>query len=140
MRQVNMSRSWTTIVVLLFAVALVAACEGQKAGFPTQPRARNFENPQTSIVTANFTCTAGGTDGLTIIFLNTSTGAIDTFFWDFGDGSSSTAVSPVHTYAVADSYVVILTVSNSISAHSLAQFCETEMPETEEAAVPSGVG
>lgn len=141
MRKSNTSRSWTTIVALLLAVGLVAACNNQKAKFPTQPQARNFENPQTSIVTANFNCAErGGDDMLTVIFRNLSLGSIDAFFWDFGDGGSSTAASPVHTYAVAGSYLVILTVSNSISSDTFADFCDAGETETEEAAVPSEEG
>jgi len=34
------------------------------------------------------------------------------YLWDFGDNQSSTEKSPTHTYAVADNYTVILTVSD----------------------------
>jgi PKD repeat protein len=35
------------------------------------------------------------------------------YFWDFGDGTSSTLASPAHTYAGAASYNVTLTVTDS---------------------------
>lgn len=38
---------------------------------------------------------------------------ITSYFWDFGDGSSSTLASPQHTYSGASSYNVTLTVTDS---------------------------
>ena len=35
-----------------------------------------------------------------------------TYSWDFGDGTSSTASNPVHTYTQAGQYVARLTVSD----------------------------
>lgn len=35
------------------------------------------------------------------------------YFWDFGDGSSGTGVSPAHTYATAGTYTVALTVTDA---------------------------
>ena len=48
-------------------------------------------------------------------FLDASTGGIGglTFSWDFGDGSSSTARSPTHTYAANGTYSAVLTVTDS---------------------------
>jgi len=62
---------------------------------------------------ANFTFT---TSGLTASFTDTSTDAennISSRSWDFGDGSTSTATSPSHTYAVAGTYSVKETVTDS---------------------------
>ena len=39
-------------------------------------------------------------------------GVIDTWGWDFGDGSTSTEQNPVHTYAEDGTYSVILTVTD----------------------------
>ena len=38
---------------------------------------------------------------------------ITSYFWDFGDGTSSTLASPSHPYAAAASYNVTLTVTDS---------------------------
>lgn len=46
-----------------------------------------------------------------ITFRDTSQGA-DTWFWDFGDGNTSTLQHPQHTYAVQGDYTVTLIVSN----------------------------
>ena len=62
--------------------------------------------------TAGFTSTS---DGLTATFTDTSTdtdGTIAAWSWSFGDGTTSTAQSPVHTYAVDGTYSVSLTVTD----------------------------
>lgn len=51
-------------------------------------------------------------NGLTVTFTNTTTGA-DSYLWDFGDGTSSTAMSPVHTFATQGYFNVLLTATNT---------------------------
>ena len=46
-----------------------------------------------------------------ITFSNLSTNA-NTYLWDFGDGTTSTAANPVHTYATTGTYTICLTASN----------------------------
>lgn len=48
---------------------------------------------------------------LTVFFKNQSTNA-DSYLWDFGDGSSSTAINPQHTYTTKGSFTVKLTATN----------------------------
>lgn len=50
-------------------------------------------------------------NGLTATFVNNSQNATG-FFWDFGDGQSSTQVNPVHTFPDTGSYDVTLAVAN----------------------------
>jgi hypothetical protein len=45
-----------------------------------------------------------------------------TFLWNFGDGGSSTALAPSHTYANFGSYLVCLTVSDSMCTST---FCDS---------------
>lgn len=52
------------------------------------------------------------TGSLTVFFNNTSTGA-NSYFWDFGDGDTSSIVNPVHTFPVNSGYTVILRVENA---------------------------
>jgi PKD repeat protein len=56
-----------------------------------------------------------GTAPLTVTFTSTSTGTIESFEWDFGDGSpKNTTDNPaIHTYAAEGTYNAILKVANS---------------------------
>lgn len=47
----------------------------------------------------------------TVAFVDVSTGAPTSWFWDFGDGSFSTVANPTHTYIETGSYTVCLTVT-----------------------------
>ncbi|MEI7897627.1 MAG: PKD domain-containing protein [bacterium] len=58
---------------------------------------------------ASFTST---TAGLTVTFTNTTADATS-YLWDFGDGQTSTAMSPSHTYATQGIYNVSMTATNS---------------------------
>ncbi len=59
--------------------------------------------------TANYTSLI---NGLTVNFTDTSIGAT-TWFWDFGDGTTSNLQSPTHSYATTGNYTVSLYVENS---------------------------
>ena len=62
---------------------------------------------------ADFTVSANqGIPPLTIAFNDSSSGHADSWFWDFGDGSSSREQDPDHTYDYEGSFTVILTVCN----------------------------
>jgi gliding motility-associated-like protein len=51
-------------------------------------------------------------DGFTFDFENLNNSPLNiSFFWDFGDGSTSTSQSPTHTYAVAGTYTLKLVVN-----------------------------
>ena len=63
--------------------------------------------------TANFTYSASG---LTVSFADTSTdsgGTIGSHAWTFGDGGTSSATNPTHTYAAGGTYSVTETVTDS---------------------------
>lgn len=64
--------------------------------------------------TAGFTATSvsGCTAPVTASFTNTSTGAT-TYDWTFGDGGTSTATNPTHTYTATGTYTVRLIATNS---------------------------
>jgi PGF-pre-PGF domain-containing protein len=49
---------------------------------------------------------------LTIQFNDTSIGKPTSWFWDFGDGVSSTEQNPMHTYTAEGNYTVNLTAAN----------------------------
>lgn len=46
------------------------------------------------------------------------TGDVLEYLWSFGDGSTSTEISPTHTYVALGIYSVSLTVSNSSTSES----------------------
>lgn len=63
---------------------------------------------------ANFTADPiNGSAPLTVYFTDLSTGVIDNWLWDFGDGGTSIDQNPVHIYSSSGIYTVSLTVSNS---------------------------
>jgi hypothetical protein len=51
--------------------------------------------------------------GATVAFTNTSTGMDPTWFWNFHDGSTSLAMSPVHEFLASGSFVVELTMTDA---------------------------
>ncbi|WP_245859655.1 PKD domain-containing protein, partial [Methanosarcina spelaei] len=76
------------------------------------------EKPVTVLPIANFsTNVTSGTVPLSVQFTDLSENTTD-WTWDFGDGSSATEQNPMHTYAVAGSYTVNLTVSNADGSDS----------------------
>ncbi len=125
-------RRWGLVVVAGLATVISIACNGKDTNFPTQPEARPLRIPETSIVLASFLATPDGTNfTLTVIFTDLSTGNIGTYSWDFGDGGTSSASDPIHTYLLPGTYIVVLTVSNSISSDSVAEFVTVgEAPPT----------
>ena len=50
--------------------------------------------------------------GTVFHFSNNGAQPSDQYFWDFGDGNTSTAANPSHQYAVTDSYTVTLVVTS----------------------------
>jgi PKD repeat protein len=82
----------------------------------TGPAGSNTATRTISVATvapvANFTATpVSGTAPLAVTFTNGSTGNVSGYAWSFGDGSTSTAPSPAHTYTNAGIYTVSLTAT-----------------------------
>jgi hypothetical protein len=53
------------------------------------------------------------TGSFKVTFTDTSTGNPTSWSWNFGDGATSTVQNPVHTYAVAGMYNVVLVVTGA---------------------------
>ncbi|CAN5126505.1 hypothetical protein BH09BAC2_BH09BAC2_18730 [soil metagenome] len=58
---------------------------------------------------ADFTLTASVCTGVPFTITNTSAPAPVSVLWDFGDGTTSTAINPVKTYITAGNYIIKLT-------------------------------
>ena len=93
---------------------------------------------------AGFTLT---TSDLSVTFTDTTTGGegVMTYLWRFGDGLTSTAPSPSHTYAVAGTYTVTLTVTDSLNvvnsrSHALTVIAAVVTSPVTPAANDSGGG
>lgn len=54
-----------------------------------------------------------------VLFTDESTGGPLTWFWDFGDGGTSTSANPVHQYSTNGIYSVSLVVTNSFGADTI---------------------
>jgi PKD repeat protein len=91
---------------------------------------------KTVVVTAlcnmvpDFSWTVTATNPLRIEFHNTSTNtfASDSIRWTFGDGTSSSDINPVHTYAVAGTYTVCLRITRhnaGTTAPCVREICKT---------------
>lgn len=100
------NRYWHLLVAGLLALML-AACGGgggddKKVVEPTLVASASFNQQN---------------DGLTVTFdAGNSSGTIASYLWDFGDGTTGTGKSISHSYGVAGSYTVTLTVSDEKGA------------------------
>jgi len=69
--------------------------------------------------------------GTTIQFTDNSTGDIETWLWDFGDGSTSSERNPEYAYKIDDlteSFFVTLTVSNALGSDKAASSIQIWAP------------
>ncbi|HRN40472.1 MAG TPA: PKD domain-containing protein [Vicingus sp.] len=77
-------------------------------------------------VVAPLQCAAGfvmypDAGGVTVV--NSSTGTNLTYFWNFGDGDTSTLQTPTHTYAVSGPYYLCLTIDDG--AGCVDMYCDS---------------
>src|SRR6185369_15242176 len=63
-----------------------------------------------------------------------------TYRWDFGDGTSSTAANPSHTYSTAGAYDARLTVTNNVPASANASVLVTAGSKPPTASITSPAG
>ncbi|MEO0896454.1 MAG: T9SS type A sorting domain-containing protein [Bacteroidota bacterium] len=62
-------------------------------------------------------------NGLTIQFVNQS--SLGSYSWDFGDGFTSSSISPIHTYQDSGDYVVCLIVNDFLNNCGQDTLCST---------------
>ena len=85
------------------------ACNGVKVVTPTPGPEKVEVSDKTEPPSASFLVDVdSGSAPLTVEFDNTSQGPATDVEWDFGDGATSTNLSPVHRYTVAGTYDVKL--------------------------------
>jgi PKD repeat protein len=136
------------IMIMLLAVMLQGtASPAASAGSPVGPpipatfaanesmtvalQTVNKTNPDgnSTVPFANFTAHVAyiypyilsGEAPLSVKFTDKSTGSVSTYFWDYGDGMTSTKQSPVHTYATPGIYTVALTVSGPYGTDTMTK-------------------
>ncbi|MBI4931381.1 MAG: PKD domain-containing protein [Bacteroidetes bacterium] len=88
----------------------------------------------TGILSAQFLhaqnpCQAGFTFSVTnnvVTFTNTSTGAnMPSYSWNFGDGNYDWQANPIHTYMYNGTYMVCLTMWDSLPPYCQSTYCDT---------------
>jgi PKD repeat protein len=62
---------------------------------------------------------ASGSPPLSVTFQNFSTGPLVRYFWDFGDGETSTEKNPIHKYVTEGSYSVELNVVSVLGGQAI---------------------
>ncbi|HOE03993.1 MAG TPA: PKD domain-containing protein [Bacteroidales bacterium] len=94
----------------------------------TKPNYINVYTP--GAPTPGFTCDVTSTCIGIVSFTNTSTDATS-YLWNFGDGTTSTEVNPVHTYTIDGVYTVSLTATNAYGNNILTQnnLITVDLPE-----------
>jgi PKD repeat protein len=93
-----------------YTVALTAS----KAGSTSTATRTNYITVTPPAPVANFTSDrTSGTVPFAVQFTDTSTGSPTSWAWTFGDGATSTAQNPSHTYTSAGTYTVALTATNA---------------------------
>ncbi|MEZ4921546.1 MAG: gliding motility-associated C-terminal domain-containing protein [Crocinitomicaceae bacterium] len=104
--------------------AVCAACGGNTNGFPTTPGVYSQNNNSSNCNMAAFLFELSKIEATLsaasptvcipdpVVFQNTSQNG-NQYFWDFGDGSTSTQFAPTHAYQNPGIYTVMLVVSDA---------------------------
>ncbi|MCC7245916.1 MAG: PKD domain-containing protein, partial [Saprospiraceae bacterium] len=101
------------MLALLFLATAITSCKKDKAE-----------------VIAGFSFAADAADFKKIVFSNTSQN-YNSVSWDFGDSSTSSEVSPTHTYAGAGTYTVKLTATGDEGTDVSTQTVVVQDPDAE---------
>jgi len=72
-------------------------------------------------VTASFSFVNSQSSDLEFLFTDTSSGEVNSWSWNFGDGATSSQQNPSHTYDTQGDYTVSLTRSNGICEDNVSQ-------------------
>ena len=113
--------------------------QSQVSDFPTTPGAVYETNPSVRCSNASFKIDlqlktavlaefiADPIQGCTPLTVNFTNNSIlgDTFYWDLGDGTTSTILNPTHTYETPGTYTVSLTVIDSNTCNVSSTYEQT---------------
>ncbi len=75
-------------------------------------------NISTALSSQFFASPSSGPFPLKVKFTDKSTGSPTSWYWKFGDGTTSTASNPTHTYSKAGKYTVSLSVKNAAGSNT----------------------
>ncbi|MFM6983061.1 MAG: PKD domain-containing protein [Chitinophagaceae bacterium] len=87
---------------------------------------------------ASFTVQDSVCQNTPVLFTNTSTGVGLSSTWTFGDGSSSLLTNPIRTYSNAGTYLVTLTIVNSLGCRDTAKRNIKVLPHTLSGTIVAG--
>jgi len=111
----------------LYSVSLTAY---NSHGYDTETKFDYIEVQESEEVTAAFEVSGSyGCSPFTVNFTNQSTGSINSYLWDFGDGETSTEENPEHIFIGADEYTVLLTVTGQVNTDTAEETIIVELAE-----------
>lgn len=74
---------------------------------------------------------------LTVDFTNASSSNASGFFWNFGDGTTNSGTSPTNTFEAPGTYVVTLTVTNSLGCTDIYSITIVVLENPSELIIPN---
>ncbi|MEZ5359993.1 MAG: PKD domain-containing protein [Candidatus Zixiibacteriota bacterium] len=138
--QTNPSHTYTaagTYTVTLTATNACGSDDEVKTGYIT------VTTPPCYAPVADFSGTpTSGTYPMAVSFTDLSTNSPTSWSWNFGDGGTSTAQNPSHTYTAAGTYTVSLTATNSCGSdgETKTAYISVDEPSTDYATLPYSTG
>ena len=102
-------------------------CSGELVFYTQQLSLDNSHLGFIFLVCEDKVCEAGfnyeqqSSNSLVYEFTNISKGNIDQFFWNFGDGFTSTDENPTHEYDTSNDYIVSLTINGANCTDAVAR-------------------
>lgn len=109
--------------------AVCGGCGGNNFGFTTTPGVWSQQNPSPNCNLAAFKFELSSIEAIVnnpaplicipdpVVFQNNSANG-NSFFWDFGDGTTSTLINPSHVYTSAGQYTVSLLVIDTNNCYA----------------------
>ena len=107
-------------MILILRSSLDFGTESLAVPVNNNENGKNKSATNINSLVADFDITVSfSTEPPTINFIDKSAGSPTSWFWDFGDNSTSTTQNPTHTYNVPRKYTVTLTVKKSTSSNNV---------------------